>query len=60
VAYIKLILYLTSIRPTVTYGADTWAAIESKLQKLIIFERKILKKIYSTVKDKDNWRIRTN
>jgi hypothetical protein len=51
---------LTLIRPIVTYGAETWAATESELQKLLIFERKILRKIYGPVKDRDNWRIRTN
>jgi hypothetical protein len=51
---------LTLIRPTVTYGADTWAATESELQKLLIFERKILRHIYGPFKDQDNWRIRTN
>jgi hypothetical protein len=57
---IKLKLYLTLIRPILTYGAETWAATESDLQKLLIFERKILRKIYGPVKDRDNWRIKTN
>jgi hypothetical protein len=57
---IKLRLYLTLIRPVLTYGAETWAATESELQKLLIFEGKILRKIYCPVKDQDNWRIRTN
>jgi hypothetical protein len=53
---IKLRLYFTLIRSIVTYGEAT----ESELQKLLIFERKILRKIYGPVKDRDNWRIRTN
>jgi hypothetical protein len=57
---IKLILYLTLIGPILTCGAETWAATENELQKLLITERKILRKIYSPVKDQDNWRIRTN
>jgi hypothetical protein len=57
---IKIRLYLTLIRPVLTYGAETWAATESELQKLLVFERKILRKIYGPVKDRDNWRIRTN
>jgi hypothetical protein len=51
---------LTLLRPVLTYGAETWAATENELQKLLIFERKILRKIYGSVKDQDNWRIRTN
>jgi hypothetical protein len=38
----------------------TWAATEYELQKLLIFERKILRKIYGPVKDRDNRRIRTS
>jgi hypothetical protein len=57
---IQLKLYLALIRPIVTYGAETWAATESELQKLLIFEQKILRNIYGPVKDRDNWRIRTN
>jgi hypothetical protein len=53
---IKLRLYLALIRPILTYGAETWAATESELQKLLIVELKI----YGAVKDGDNWRIRTN
>jgi hypothetical protein len=57
---VKLRLYLTLIRPVVTYGAETWAATESELQKRLIFEQNFLRKIYGPVKDRDNWRIRTN
>jgi hypothetical protein len=57
---IKLRLHLTLIRHILTNGAETWAATESELQKLLIFERKILRKIYGPVEDRDNWRIRTN
>jgi hypothetical protein len=57
---IKLKLHLTLIGPILTYGAETWAETESELQKLLIFEWKILRKIYVPVKDRDNWRIRTN
>jgi hypothetical protein len=46
--------------PILTYGAETSAATESELQKLLIFERKKFEEIYGPVKDRDNWRIRTN
>jgi hypothetical protein len=51
---------LTVVRPVVTYGAETWAATENELHKLLIFERKTLRKIYGPVKDQENWRIRTD
>jgi hypothetical protein len=48
------------MRPILTYGAETWAATESELQKLLTFEWKIMRKIYSPVKNWDNCRIPTN
>jgi hypothetical protein len=57
---IILRLYLTLIRFIATYGAETWAATENEPQKLLIVEYKILRKIYGPVKNRDNWRIRTN
>ena len=47
---IKLRLYLTLIRHVVTYGAETWAATESELQKLLIFERKFWGKFTAQLK----------
>jgi hypothetical protein len=41
----KLKLYWTVIRPTVVYGSETWALKVSIIQKLSVFERKILRKI---------------
>jgi hypothetical protein len=42
----KLKLYWSVIRPTVVYGCKTWVLKESIIQRLSVFERKILKKIY--------------
>jgi hypothetical protein len=41
----KLKLYWTLIRPTVTYASETLVLKENSIQKLTIFERKILRKI---------------
>ena len=42
---VKLHLYNTLIRPLVTYASETWVLKESMIKKLMIFERKIMRKI---------------
>jgi hypothetical protein len=41
------------IRPVVTYASETWVLKVNIIQKLLRFERKILKKIYGPVKSLD-------
>jgi len=49
------------MRPTVTYGCETWLLTTSDENQLYIFERKILKKIYGRTRNPDGtWRIKTN
>ncbi|PSN33079.1 hypothetical protein C0J52_21495 [Blattella germanica] len=58
---LKLKIYHSIIRPIVTYSCETWVFKESDKQKLLIFERKILRRIYGAIKISNNeWRIRTN
>ena len=40
----KLKLYRTVIRPIVTYASETRVLKDTVIQKLLVFERKILKK----------------
>jgi phosphopantetheinyl transferase (holo-ACP synthase) len=57
----KLHLYGTLIRPIVTYAAETWVLKESMVKKLMIFERKIMRKIFGPTKTDDGyWRIKAN
>jgi len=57
----KLKLYWSLIRTTVVYGCETWVLKESIIQRLSVFERKILRKIYGPTKeDNGNWRSKTN
>jgi hypothetical protein len=57
----KLKLYWSIIRPTVIYGCETCVLMESIMQRLLVFERKILRKIFGPTKEKNsNWRIKTN
>ena len=58
---VRLQLYNTLIRPTVTYTSETWVLKESMINKLMIFERKIMRKILGPTRSDDGyWRIKTN
>jgi hypothetical protein len=58
---VKLHFYRTVIRPVVTYGSETWVLTEAMKQKLLIYERKILRRIFGPSKNMDGtWRIKTN
>jgi len=58
---VKLHLYNTLIRPIVTYASETWVLKESMIKKLMIFERKIMRKIFGPTRSDDGyWRIKTN
>jgi hypothetical protein len=47
--------------PIVTYGCEAWTLTNRDEQHLRTFERKILKKIFGPVQDKDgSWRMRMN
>jgi len=57
----KLKLYWSVIRPAVVYGCETWVLKESIIQRLSVFERKILRKTFGPTKeDSGNCGIKTN
>jgi len=57
----KLKLYWSVIRPVVVYGCETWVLKESIIQRLPVFERKVLRNIFGPTKeDNSNWRIKAN
>jgi len=57
----KFKLYWSTIRPIVTYGCETWVLKETMKNKLMVFERKVLRRIFGPTKERDGtWRIKTN
>ena len=57
----KIQIYKTIIRPTVTYGCETWVLTTSDENQLYIFERKVLRKIYGPKQNPvGTWTIKTN
>ena len=54
-------LYWTLIRPIITYACETWVLKENSIQKLMVFERKILRKVFGPTKELHGlWKIKTN
>ncbi|CAG9827717.1 unnamed protein product [Diabrotica balteata] len=44
-------MYKTIIRPAVTYGSETWTLRKKEINKLLVWERKILRIIYGPCRD---------
>ena len=57
---IKIILYTTLIRPVVLCGAEGWTLTEKEEQAVLIFERKIFRRIYGAKYENGEWKSRTN
>lgn len=59
---VKIRLYKTLIQPVVMYGCETWSIRRQDYCKLLVFERKVLRKIFGPVQDATTgeWRIRHN
>ena len=54
-------LYRSVIRPTAVCGCETWVLKGSVIQKLSVFERKILREIFGQTKEANSiCRIKTN
>ena len=58
---LKMKLYWIIIRPITTYVCEVWVLKETIKIKLMVFERKVLRKIFGPTKERDGtWRIKTN
>ena len=56
----KIVLCKTLIRPVVSYGAEAWTLAKKEEQALLIFEKKIFRRIYGPKYENGEWKSRTN
>ena len=57
----KILLYKTLIRTVVTYGAEIWTVTrKGEEEALLIFKRKMLRRIYGPKYENGEWKSRTN
>ena len=56
----EIVLYKTLIRPVVSYGAEAWALMKKAEKALLIFERKIFRRIYGRTYENGEWKSRRN
>jgi hypothetical protein len=56
----KIQLHKSLIRPVITYGSEAWVMNKSDEGAINIFERKILREIFGSIKEGDHWRRRYN
>jgi hypothetical protein len=48
---LKIKMYMTLLRPIVLYGSETWALRKTEESRLMIFERKVLRKMFGPIYD---------
>jgi hypothetical protein len=51
---------MTPIRPVVSYGAEAWTMTKKEEHAVLIFERKIFRRIYGPKYENGEWKSRTN
>ena len=56
----KIILYKTLIRPVVSHEAEAWTLTKKEEKALLIFERKIFRRIYGPKCENGEWKCRMN
>jgi hypothetical protein len=56
----KILLYKTLISPLVLCGAEAWTMTKEEEQALLIFERKIFRRMYGPKYENGEWKSRTN
>jgi len=52
----EIILYKTLIRPVVSCGAEAWTLTKKEEQAVLIFERKMFRRIYGPKYENGEWK----
>ena len=55
-----VLLYKALIRPVVSYGVEAWTLTKKEERALLIFGRKIFRRICGPKYENGEWKIRTN
>jgi hypothetical protein len=55
-----ILLYKTLIRPLVSFGEEAWTMTKKDEQAILVFERKIFRRIYGPKYENWEWKSRTN
>jgi len=53
-------LYRILIRPVVSYGVEAWTLLKKEGQEMLIFERKIFRRMYGPKNENGEWKSQTN
>ena len=56
----KIQIYQTLILPIVTYGSETWELGATDCERLLVFERRVLRIIFGPLEINGEWRARYN
>jgi len=56
----KFNLYMSYLCPVFAYGCETWSVTKRDKDKLLIFEKKVLRQIYGPIYEYREYRIKTN
>jgi hypothetical protein len=56
----KILLYKTLMSPVVHHGEETWTMAKKEEQALLVFERKIFRRIYGPKYKNGEWKTRMN
>ncbi|XP_050053485.1 uncharacterized protein LOC126549097 [Aphis gossypii] len=56
----KECLYLSFLRPVLTFACETWSTTKGDEEKMACFERRVLRRIYGPILENEVYRRRTN